>query len=86
MLAVNQGKPTALIADHLDLSTVMTNVDHGVPQVPNGIAVAADGTIYVAEAQNNDIRVISPDKKIIRTITSPAMAHPCTLVVVDEKP
>jgi sugar lactone lactonase YvrE len=43
-----------------------------------------DGTTYVSEAQGRDIKVISPDKKVLRVITSPAMVHPCTLVIVDE--
>ena len=51
---------------------------------PSGFVRMADGTTYVSEAQGRDIKVISPDKKVLRVITSPAMAHPCTLVVVDE--
>ena len=51
---------------------------------PSGFVRMADGTTYVSEAQGRDIKVISPDKKVLRVITSPAMAHPCTLVIVDE--
>jgi outer membrane protein assembly factor BamB len=51
---------------------------------PTGLARMPDGTTYFAEAQGNVIKHVSPDKKIIRKITSPAMAHPCTIVVVDE--
>jgi outer membrane protein assembly factor BamB len=51
---------------------------------PSGFVRMADGTTYVSEAQGRDIKVISPDKKVVRVITSPAIKHPCTLVVVDE--
>lgn len=52
---------------------------------PTGLARMPDGTTYFAEAQGNVIKHVSADKKIIRKIISPAMAHPCTIVVVDEK-
>ncbi len=52
---------------------------------PSGFVRMPDGTTYVSEAQGADIKVISPDKKLLRVIKSPAMAHPCTLVIVDEK-
>jgi hypothetical protein len=45
----------------------------------------SDGATYSAEAHGNVIKHVSPHKKIIRRITSPAMRHPCTIVVVDEK-
>lgn len=51
---------------------------------PSGFVRRPDGTTYVSEAQGRDIKVISPDKRVLRVITSAAMAHPCTLVVVDE--
>jgi hypothetical protein len=51
---------------------------------PSGFVRMPDGTTYVSEAQGGDIKVISRDKKVIRSITSPAMRHPCTLVIVDE--
>lgn len=51
---------------------------------PSGFVRTADGLTYVSEAQGRDIKVISPDKKIVRTITSPDLIHPCTLVIVDE--
>jgi hypothetical protein len=51
---------------------------------PSGFVRMADGTTYVSEAQGRDIKVISRDKKLLRTITSPALVHPCTLVIVDE--
>jgi outer membrane protein assembly factor BamB len=50
---------------------------------PTGMARMRDGSTYIAEAQNRTIKHISPDKKILRTITSPAMRHPCTIVVVE---
>jgi hypothetical protein len=52
---------------------------------PSGFVRLPDGTTYVSEAQGADIKVISPDKQVLRVIKSPAMAHPCTLVIVDEK-
>src|SRR4051812_48715001 len=52
---------------------------------PTGFARMPDGSTYIAEAQGADIKLISADKKILRVIKSAAMAHPCTLVVVDEK-
>lgn len=51
---------------------------------PSGFVRMPDGTTYVSEAQGADIKVISHDKKLLRTIKSAAMAHPCTLVIVDE--
>jgi hypothetical protein len=51
---------------------------------PSGFVRMPDGTIYVSEAQGADIKVISHDKKLLRTIKSSAMAHPCTLVILDE--
>jgi hypothetical protein len=51
---------------------------------PSGFVRMPDGTTYVSEAQGRDIKVISADKKVLRTITSPALVHPCTLVIVDE--
>ncbi len=51
---------------------------------PSGFVRMPDGNTYVSEAQGRCIKVISADKKILRTITSPALMHPCTLVIVDE--
>ena len=51
---------------------------------PSGFVRLADGTAYISEAQGADIRMISADKKTLRVITSPAMEHPCTLVIVDQ--
>jgi hypothetical protein len=51
---------------------------------PSGFVKLPDGTIYVSEAHGGVIRVISQDKKTLRVIKSPAMKHPCTLVIVDE--
>jgi hypothetical protein len=51
---------------------------------PSGFVRIADGTTYVSEAQGRDIKVISCDKKVNRVITSRSLAHPCTLVIVDE--
>jgi len=51
---------------------------------PSGFARLADGTIYVSECHSALLRVISPDRKMFRFITSPAMKHAATIVVVDE--
>ena len=52
---------------------------------PSGFARMPDGTIYVSECLSAVIRVISPDRKNFRLITSPAMKHAATIVVVDSK-
>jgi outer membrane protein assembly factor BamB len=51
---------------------------------PSGFARLPDGSILISEARAGTIREVSLDKKLIRTIKSPAMRHPCSLVVVDE--
>jgi outer membrane protein assembly factor BamB len=52
---------------------------------PTGLVRMPDGSTYIAEAQGRRIQHVSADKKILRVITSPAMRHPCTFVVADEK-
>ena len=44
----------------------------------------ANGHTLISELLCGTIREVSVDKKLVRTIKSPAMRHPCTLVVVDE--
>lgn len=51
---------------------------------PSGFVRRPDGTTYISEAQTGLIRVVAADKSTVRVIKSPAMKHPCTLVVVDE--
>lgn len=51
---------------------------------PAGFVRMNDGTIYVSEAQGARIRVLSPEHKSVRVITSPALKHAATIVVVDE--
>jgi hypothetical protein len=51
---------------------------------PSGFFRLPNGNIYISEALGGCIRVVSKDKKTVRVIKSPAMLHPCTLVVVDE--
>jgi hypothetical protein len=51
---------------------------------PSGFARLPDGHTLISEARAGTIREVSLDKKLVRTIKSPAMKHPCTLVVVDE--
>jgi Mal s 1 allergenic protein-like len=51
---------------------------------PSGFVRLPDGHTLISEARTGMIREVSLDKKLVRTIKSPAMRHPCTLVVVDE--
>ena len=51
---------------------------------PSGFVRLPDGHTLISEARAGTIREVSLDKKSVRTIKSPAMRHPCTLVVVDE--
>ena len=51
---------------------------------PSGFVRLPDGDTLISEARAGTIREVSLDKKLVRTIKSPAMRHPCTLVVVDE--
>ncbi len=51
---------------------------------PSGFVRLPNGHTLISEARAGTIREISLDKKLVRTIKSPAMRHPCTLVVVDE--
>jgi hypothetical protein len=44
----------------------------------------SDGHTLISEARAGTIREVSHDKKLVRTIKSPAMRHPCTLVVIDD--
>lgn len=50
---------------------------------PSGFVKMADGTIYVSECRAARIRVISPDRKTFRFITSPVMKHAATIAVID---
>ena len=51
---------------------------------PSGFLRLPSGDTLISEAHAGQIREVSPDKKTVKTIKSPAMKHPCTLVVVDE--
>ncbi|GDY05455.1 hypothetical protein LBMAG51_02420 [Phycisphaerae bacterium] len=51
---------------------------------PSGFVLVPDGRIFVSEAQGAKIRVISPDHKSMRVITSPALQHAATIAVVEE--
>ena len=52
---------------------------------PSGFVRLADGTIYVSECRSARIRVIAPDRKSFRFITSPAMRHAATIAVVERQ-
>jgi outer membrane protein assembly factor BamB len=51
---------------------------------PSGFVRLPNGHTLISEARVGTIREVSRDKKLVRTIKSPSMRHPCTLVVVDE--
>ena len=51
---------------------------------PSGHIRLANGNTLIAEAQGNLIREVTPDKQTVRVIRSPAMKHPCTIVLVTE--
>jgi hypothetical protein len=51
---------------------------------PSGFVRLPSGNTLISIARDGVLREVSPDKKTVRTIRSPAMKHPCTLVVVDE--
>jgi hypothetical protein len=51
---------------------------------PSGHVRLANGNTLISLARGAAIREVSPDKKTVRVIRSPAMKHPCTLVVVEE--
>src|SRR5665213_629606 len=50
---------------------------------PSGFVRLPNGNMLISEAHAGVIREVSPDKKTVRIIKSPAMKHPCTLVVVE---
>lgn len=51
---------------------------------PSGFVRRDNGLTYISEAQGAAIRVVAMDRSTVRVIKSPAMKHPCTLVIVDE--
>lgn len=53
-------------------------------QWPSGHVRLANGNTLIAEARGAAIREVSPDKKTVRVIRSPALKHPATFVVVEE--
>ena len=50
----------------------------------SGFLRLKNGNTLISIARDGVIREVAPDKTTVRTIRSPAMKHPCTLVVVDE--
>jgi hypothetical protein len=51
---------------------------------PSGFVRLANGNTLISVARDGLIREVTADKKTVQTIKSPAMKHPCTLVVVEE--
>jgi hypothetical protein len=51
---------------------------------PSGHIRLPNGNTLIAEAQAGTIREVTPDKKIVRVISNPAMKHPCTIALVAE--
>lgn len=77
VVVISEGKVRAIgpqgssvvIADHLDLEPNVAQFDHGVLQVPNGIAVGPDGTIYVANSGRLQcVTVFDANGKYRRTV------------------
>jgi len=52
---------------------------------PSGFALKANGNLLISIALDGAIREVSRDKKTVRTIKSPAMKHPCTMVVIESE-
>jgi outer membrane protein assembly factor BamB len=51
---------------------------------PSGHVRLPNGNTLIAVSRDGVIREVTPEKKTVRTIRSPAMKHPATIVVVDE--
>jgi hypothetical protein len=51
---------------------------------PSGFVRLGNGDTLISIARDGVLRQVSADKKTVRTIKSPAIKHPCTLVVVEE--
>lgn len=51
---------------------------------PSGFVRLPNGNLLIAEAHAGRLREVSPDKKTVRIIKTPAAPHPCSIVVVDE--
>jgi outer membrane protein assembly factor BamB len=51
---------------------------------PSGFVRLPNGHTLIGVALDGVIREVSPDKKTVRTISSPAMQHPATIAVVFE--
>ncbi len=51
---------------------------------PSGHVRLANGNTLIAEAQAGTIREVTPDKKVVRVISSPAMKHPSTILLIAE--
>ncbi len=51
---------------------------------PSGFVRLKNGNTLISIARDGVIREVSEDKKTIKTIKSPAMKHPCTMVVIEE--
>lgn len=70
VLAISKGQSSVLIADHLDLGAPF--VEGSVLQGLNGIAVAPDGTIYVANGGKlQNVSVFDGAGKYVRSIGKP---------------
>jgi outer membrane protein assembly factor BamB len=51
---------------------------------PSGHLRLPNGNTLISIARDGAIREVAPDKSTVRVIRSPAMKHPCTLVVVED--
>jgi hypothetical protein len=51
---------------------------------PSGHLRLPNGNTLIAEAQAGVIHEVTPEKQKVRVIRSPAMKHPCTIMLVSE--
>lgn len=52
---------------------------------PSGFVRLKNGNTLISIALDGVLREVAPDKTTVRTIRSPAMKHPCTLVVIEDE-
>jgi hypothetical protein len=72
VLTVSNGQSSVLISDHVDLAESNAELIQGVLQVHNGIAVAPDGTIYVANnGKLQDVSIFDAQGRYLRSIGTP---------------
>lgn len=87
------GSPKGFFVVEVDLAgkTVWKYGGAGAPAAeqmtwPSGFVRLKNGNtlISIAHGKPGTIREVTPEKKTVRVIASPAMKHPCTLVAIEE--